>query len=145
MKDYLKKAWELKEQNTDLNHLMISIREYLLSHFQELDRKYQANSILESRFTPPEIAFVIGMNTCGSKVNIATEMLRHLGYKVKKVHGSIPNSKDHAWIKVQDPLDDVWKNFDLTREDCQVTSEHELIAECDEWIDIKEKIIEAIQ
>ncbi len=142
--DYLKKAENLKNQNLNLEDLILAIREYLVSHFDNLGKSYQAKSILESRFTPSEIAFNVGMNSCGSKTNIATDMLRHIGYEVKKIHGSIPDSPDHAWVKVEDPVDNIWKSFDITKSDCKVTSGHKIIAEAYDWADIKDSIQKAL-
>lgn len=142
--EYLKKAEDLKNKGLNLEKLILAIREYLVFHFENLGKTYQANSILESRFTPGEIAFNIGLNSCGSKTNIATEMLRHIGYEVKKVHGSIPESVDHAWVNVKDPVDGIWKCFDITKLDCKVTTDHKIIAECNEWSDIKGLIEQAL-
>lgn len=138
--EYLKKAQDLNNLNLSLENLILAIREYLIYHFENLGKTYHANSILESRFTPAEIAFDIGMNSCGSKTNIATEMLRHVGFEVKKIHGSIPESADHAWISVKDPINSVWKSFDITKPDCKVTKDHKSIAECQEWQEINDFI-----
>lgn len=143
--EYINKAEELKNQKFDIEKLVSTVREYLVSHFENLGRSYKANSILESRFTPPEIVFNIGMNSCGSKTNIAAQMLRHIGFDVKKIHGSIPESLDHSWIKVKDPIDNVWKSFDITKPDCIVTNNHKVIAECQDWSEINDVIQEAFR
>ncbi len=134
---YLKQAEKLKQENIGLKELILAIREYLNSHFDSLGRSYEAHSILESRFTPAEIAFNIGMSSCGSKTNIATEMLRHIGYEVKKVHGSNAQSSDHAWITVKDLGGNKWKQFDITQEDCEITNQHKMISICHDWGEIK--------
>lgn len=143
--EYINKADLLKNKNLSLEELVLDIREYLISHFENLGKSYSANSILESRFTPPDIAFNIGMSSCGSKTNIATEMLRHLGYQVKKVHGSIPESSDHAWIEVYNKSQNIWKSFDITKSDCKTTSNHIVIAKCNEWIEISKEIQSALK
>ncbi len=142
--DYLNKADELNSQHLSIDQLILAIREYLISHFENLGKSYKANSILESRYTPSGIAFNIGLNTCGSKVNIATDMLRHIGYDVKKIHGTIPNSPDHAWLKVKDRDINIWKSYDLTISDCNITKDHKVIAECWEWTEINNMIQDAV-
>ena len=105
--------------------------------------RYKPKSILESRFTPSSIAYKIGMISCGSLTNILTDMLRHLGYEVKKVHGSTPRSSDHTWVKVKDGGSGEWVPFDITQKDCQVTPDHKEIAQCNEWDEIEDEIIKA--
>lgn len=141
--DYIKHAVKLKSQHLGLSDLISEIQHYLIDHFKKLGKSYQAKNILESRFTPPDIAFNIGMSSCGSKTNISTEMLRYIGYEVKKVHGSIPNSVDHSWIKVKDPANNHWQFFDITKLNCMITTKHKAIAECHDWFEIKTIIQEA--
>jgi hypothetical protein len=140
--EYLQKAEQLFSKTKDLKELVCMMQEYLGEYFNRAPQTYQPKSILESRFTPPSIAFRVFMTSCGSKTNIVTSMLRHLGYEVKKVHGSIPESADHAWLQVQKD-DGNWQAFDPTRPNCEVTPKHKVIAVCDEWEDLSDEISQA--
>lgn len=142
MKEYLTEAEKLSRKAASLPELVYLLKNYLDTHFSNLEHNYKTRSLLESRFTPPEIAFNIGMKSCGSLVNIVTDMLRHVGYKVKKIHGSIPKSKDHAWIRVKNPESKEWQDFDLTNKNLDITPEYTEIVACDDWNDLEEYILQ---
>lgn len=141
--EYLNKANNLAKKTDTLNDLVINIQRYLNNHFSGKKNRYRARSILESRFVPSKIAFSIGMQSCGSLTNIAVDMLRHLGYTVKKIHGSIPQSTDHSWIKVMSPKNNEWEAYDITQKDCKISGNHKEIAECNDWSEIAEQLIKA--
>ena len=105
---YIQRVRELYAQNPDIDDLIPSIKAYLFSHFDSMGQTQGPSSILESRFIPPEEAFEKGMRSCGTVVNIASDMLREVDYEVKKVHGSVPQSRDHAWMKVRRPGEKLW-------------------------------------
>lgn len=142
---YILQADELYEKNPSLEKLIPAIMEYLDAYYKQLKNRAKPQSIVESRLTSPKVAFEKGMWSCGIHVNIVTEMLRHLGFEVKKIHGSVPDSIDHAWIKAKDPKTGAWEEFDFSYPDCKVTPEHKIIAECDEWSEIDDKIKKAHQ
>ncbi|MFC1700399.1 transglutaminase domain-containing protein [Patescibacteria group bacterium] len=142
-KPYLKDSKKISNDSNSLGDLVVGIQIYINNHYGNSEKTYSPQSIIESRFTPPEVAFNIPMTSCGSMVNIATEMLRHLGYEVKKIHGSVPESSDHAWIKVRNKETQEWVPFDITKKDCDVTEEHKEIAECAEWEEISDLIAKA--
>ena len=138
---YIKKAESLAKQNLSTSEVVKQISGYLNDYFQSSGKIYKPKSLMESRFTPPEIAFEIKMKSCGSTVNIAVEMLRHIGYKVKKIHGSVPESPDHAWIKIND--EGTWHEYDLMRRGNKISEDHKKTSECDDWEDIKEDLLAA--
>jgi hypothetical protein len=140
--EYLQQAEQLASKVNSLEELVSAMREYLRKHLQSTSQTYSPKSILESRFTPAPVAFKISMSSCGSKTNIITDMLRHVGYEVKKIHGSIPESKDHAWLQVRNASGE-WQEFDVTRPDCAVTPDHRTIVVCDEWDELFEEIAKA--
>jgi len=144
-KPYIKKVEDFAQESNNLPDLLGRMRRYLDEHFDSFDKEEVPyfESILESRFLPAEHEFDNGMRSCGSKTNISAEMLRHLGYEVKKVHGSVPKSIHHAWISIKNPESDEWKQYDLTQKNNEVTSEHNVIAICDEWEEIKDVLKEA--
>jgi hypothetical protein len=142
-KEYLTESIKISKNVSDLSSTVIEIKNYLNKYFRNNKISYKPHSIIESRFIPTEVAFFIGMQSCGSITNIVTDMLRHLGYEVKKVHGSIPQSADHSWIKVRNQETDIWESYDMTQRDCKVSASHTEIAECDEWIDIADEIVKS--
>jgi len=138
--DYLKKAKSVKNKGFSPTELITNFRNYLNNYFKHSGKIYRPKSILESRFTPAKVAFKVNMSSCGSQVNIITEMLRHIGYDVKKVHGSTPQSRDHAWLRMRENAYSSWKDFDPTQKDCLITPEHKEIAICNEWIELADEI-----
>ena len=137
---YFSSAEELVTEANDMDTFVLSVGKYLRDHFNSFESVKNPNSILESRFTPPDEAFDQGLKSCGTRTNIAAEMLRHVGYEVEKVHGSIPQSPDHAWIAVKLPEGDSWKEYDLTKENGEITADHKEIARCQDWEDIRDII-----
>lgn len=140
MKPYLEYAETLINNTGEVIKIAENIQKYINKNL--VSEVYHPSSILESRFTPGEIAFALKMRSCGAVTNIATEMLRHIGYTVKKVHGSTPVSVDHAWIKVEDS-DKIWVSLDLSQEEMTNLKGYVVIAECGEWEEINDIILKA--
>lgn len=139
MKPYLKYAETLKTYTPNVIEIAYKIQRYIDKNL--VSEIYHPCSILESRFTPSVIAFALKMRSCGAVTNIATDMFRHLGYKVKKVHGTTPASIDHAWIKVEDK-NKKWISLDLSQEDMTDLKDHVEIADCSEWQEINDILLE---
>ncbi|XKT75327.1 MAG: transglutaminase domain-containing protein [Patescibacteria group bacterium UBA2103] len=104
--------------------------------------KIEPKSILESRFTTPQDAFIKKMVSCGSVANIVAEVLRRSGYEVKLVHGAHIKTPTHAWISVYDPETLVWKDFDVSQENMTDFSQHTKIKEVHSWEDMREELEE---
>ncbi|OGC80520.1 hypothetical protein A3K01_01640 [candidate division WWE3 bacterium RIFOXYD1_FULL_43_17] len=138
MKTYLEYAETLKTEGSDVIEIAKKIQAYINKNL--VSEVYHPCSILESRFTPGEIAFALKMRSCGAVTNIASEMLRHIGYKVKKVHGTTPASPDHAWIKVEDS-NKKWVSLDLSQEEMTDLKSHVEIADCAEWEEINDILL----
>jgi hypothetical protein len=130
----------LRKENPSTKELVIAIGNFIISHAKSLPKQYEPKSIIESRFTSAEEAFEKGMLSCGAMANVSTAMLKHLGYKVKLIHGECEESVDHAWISVLDPEKDEWIQYDLTRPDGIVPPGNIVKEEVDSWDEIRDQI-----
>lgn len=139
MSPYLEYADNLKAENFDVIEVANKIQSYINKNL--VSETYRPCSILESRFTPSEMSFALKMESCGAVTNIATDMFRHLGYKVKKVHGTTPTSNDHAWIKIECKNEE-WLSLDLSQEEITNLKNHVEIADCYEWEEINDILLE---
>lgn len=137
-----KTAELLRKENKNTKDLVLAIGKFIKNHARSLPKQYKAKSIIESRFTPAEEAFKKGMLSCGAITNISTAMLRHLGFKVRLIHGEHEKSVDHAWISVCGPDTNLWTEYDLTRDDGIIPSTHKKKQEVDSWEEIKDQIQE---
>ncbi len=133
-------ADRLKSEYANLDDLVVAIGKFIREHADTVSNSTQPQSIIESRFTPAEEAYRKGMMGCGVMANISAEMLRHLGYEIKFIHGECEQSVDHAWISVLDPKDGTWKEYDLTRVDASIPKTHIKKMEVSSWEDIKDQI-----
>jgi len=131
----------LRKENKTTKDIVLAIGKFIIKHSRTVPEPYQPKSILESRFTPAEEAFSKGMKSCGAITNISAEMLRHVGFEVKLVHGESEKSYNHAWISVRDPDTDSWVEFDLTRNDRDLPPAHKKKIEVNSWEEIREQII----
>lgn len=129
---------DLRRRNLDTQSLLQAIQDNIVSHSQNMRHPYVAENILESRFTLPEEAYKKGMTSCGAMANIGAFILRNLGHEVKLVHGSIPTSKDHAWLKVKEGGD--WKEYDLTNGGNLPREGRIIKNECGNWEEIRDVI-----
>lgn len=134
-------ADHITEIHKELPEIIQAIQKGILDHARLLQERYEPKSIVESRFTPAEEAFKKGILSCGAMANMATAILRYLGYEVKLVHGESEESVDHAWISVHDQITDSWDQYDLTREVLDVPPTHVVKKEVDSWDDIKDEIV----
>lgn len=137
---YIKKAEMFHKKHADVTKFLLVARDYVVNHANKETKEYKPKSILESRFTSVEEAFDKGMLSCGAITNILASMLRHVGYKVKLIHGEIPKSIDHAWLAVYNNKSKKWEEFDLTNKSGNVTSKHKKKLECQDWEEIREQI-----
>ena len=133
-------AEDLRKKNLDTQALLQAIQDTVVEHSWGMEHPYEAKSILESRFTSSEEAYKKGMISCGAMTNIGAVILRDLGYAVRLVHGSIPTSKDHAWLKVKEG--EVWKEYDLTNGGNLPREGRIIKNECSSWEEIR-NVIEA--
>lgn len=133
-------AIEIGNKHKNLPDIMLAIQESINDHRKSLPSTYQPKSIIESRFTSAEEAYSKRMKSCGATVNISAEILRHLGFKVKLIHGECEESVDHAWIKVLNSATGEWEQYDLTRENMDITSGHIIKNEVDSWEEIRDQI-----
>jgi tryptophan 2,3-dioxygenase len=135
-------AEQLQGVYKTLPELIVAIRKFLISHAERIpeDKQRQPKSIIESRFTPAEEAFAVGMISCGAMANMATAILRHLGYEVKLVHGESEDSVDHAWIAVRRPPEEKWVQYDLTQEYIDIPDTHREKRIVNDWSEIREQI-----
>lgn len=134
-------ADKLGKQHKNIKDMILAIREEIVNHSDSVGVSYRPKTIMESRFTPAQEAFDRGMLSCGAMVNISTEILRHLGYKVKLIHGESSESVDHAWISVFDPETDSWIPYDVTKKDAVVPDTNIPKIEVDSWEKIRDQII----
>jgi hypothetical protein len=132
----------LREENKTTKELVLAIGNFIVRHAKSLPEKYEAKSILESRFTPAEEAFEKGLLSCGAIANMSASVLRHLGFEVKLIYGESEDSVDHAWISVLEPESNEWVQYDLTRGDGVVLPTNVMKGETDSWESIKDKILE---
>ena len=136
-----KAAKNFRKRFSNTHDLALATGRYLVEHAQKLPKQYEPKSILESRFTPPAEAFRRGMLSCGAIANIAAEMLRFVGIKVKLIHGESAESVDHAWISAYCPENKKWVEYDLTRENGKVPLTHKKKIECNNWQEIRKQIL----
>lgn len=134
-------AERLEEEHKNIKELVVATGKFIRDHARSLPERYKPKSIIESRFTPAEEAFQKGMTSCGAMANISAEMLRHLGFKVKLVHGESKESVDHAWISIYNPNTNSWKEYDLTRKNADIPPTHIKKGEVESWEDIRDQII----
>ncbi len=137
-----KTAEFLRRENKNTKELVLAIGKFIKDRARSLPKQYKPKSILESRFTPAEEAFEKGMTSCGAITNISVAMLRHLGFKVKLIHGENKKSVDHAWISIYDPDKDLWTEYDLTEKNGTISPDHKKKLEVDSWEEIRDEIIE---
>lgn len=134
-------ADRLKGEHLHIDDLVLSIGKFIHEHARSIPDRIQPQSIIESRFTSAQDAYDKGMMSCGSITNISAEMLKHLGYEVKLIHGECEKSVDHAWISVLNPEDTTWKEYDLTRADGSIPETHVKKQEISSWGDMKDQIL----
>jgi hypothetical protein len=132
-------AFQNESKTTD--ELVHKINIYIHDHANSLPEKYNPKSIIESRFTQAEEAFEKGIVSCGAMANISATMLRHLGFKVKLIHGECDSSVDHAWISLQDNETGSWKEYDLTSKNEELRPGHKVKATVDSWEEIRDQIV----
>ena len=130
----------MQEAHKDVGALVQEIARLVWRNADKIRKPHIALGIAESRFMPPEEAFAKGMVTCGSLSNIAALMLRHIGYRVKLVHGECKESKNHAWISVFEPEKNSWVEYDLAFPNAELTPFHKKKAEVDSWEEIRDLI-----
>ncbi len=136
-------AKELHEDAQSFEELIIKIRDVVHDNINNHPNTPYPKTLLESRFSPVDEQYSEGVGSCGAEVNIETDMLRSLGFKVKKVHGSIEGlTQAHAWFKVWSDSLQEWVPYDLTQKTMRPREKHHEIAVCDEWDEIKGLIIE---
>lgn len=135
-------AESMQKEHSDIPGLLFAFRKFIFDHANHVppEKHREPQSIIESRFTSPDEAFEAGMHSCGAVSNITAAMLRHLGYKVKFVHGETDDSVDHAWISVWLPEQERWAEYDLTRQNLDVPETHDKKSEVDSWDEIKNQI-----
>lgn len=133
-------AIEIGSKHKNLPDIVLAIQEGINDRRKSLSSTYQPKSIIESRFTSADEAYSKGMKSCGATVNISAEILRHLGFEVKLIHVECEDSVDHAWIKVLNPETGEWEEYDLTRENMDVTPSHIIKNEVDSWEEIRDQI-----
>jgi hypothetical protein len=131
----------LQTQNKTTKDLVLAIQKFVIGHAHSLSERFEPKSIIESRFTQATEAFQKGMTSCGAMANILAEMLRHIGFKVRLIHGECAESVDHAWISVYEPESDLWVEYDPTRKDGDVPATHQKKREVDSWEEIKDQIV----
>jgi len=136
----LKSAESLRAQSKDTEEFVRAIGKFIRRHADTVPNPYVPATIVESRFMPTDEAFKKGVLTCGSLSNISAEMLRHVGYKVKLVHGECEQSVDHAWISVFVPEKSAWVEYDLAFKDATITPFHIKKAEVDSWEEIRGQV-----
>lgn len=133
-------ADRLRGEYSKFGDLIVAIGRFIHEHARSVPNRKKIQSIIESRFTPAEEAYEKGMMSCGVVTNISSEMLKHLGYKVRFVHGECKQAVDHAWISILNPEDNTWREYDLTRADGSIPETHIKKQEVSSWEDIKEQI-----
>ncbi len=134
-------AERLKKEHQNFNELVVSIGNFIREHSRTIPNRKEAKSIIESRLTSPVVAFKTGLISCGTIASISAEMLRHLGYEVRLIHGESRESVDHAWISVYDPEQDIWKEFDLTLSDGIIPETHKKKLEIDSFEEIRDQLV----
>ncbi len=134
-------AQSLKKSSASLDALAHGIKRYIVDHANSLPEKHHPKSIIESRFTPAEEAFEKGLMSCGAMANIGAAMLRHVGFKVRLVHGEWEGSVDHAWISIYDETSGSWKEYDLTTFDEKMRPGHKKKKEVDSWEEIRDELV----
>ena len=135
-------AESLKARHSDVRDLVIGIQNFLRKRASSIpkEQRKQPETILESRLTSAEEAFQGGMLSCGTLATMSAEMLRHLGYEVRLVHGESAESVDHAWIEVKNPDSEQWEAYDLTRGEADVPDTHVKKREVQSWYEIRDQL-----
>jgi hypothetical protein len=137
---FIEKAEILHIKHVNTKEFLLAARDYIVDHANKKTKKYKPKSILESRFISADKAFDEGMLSCGAITNILASMLKHVGYKVKLIHGEIPKSVDHAWLAVYNSKNKKWEEFDLTNKSGNITPKHVKKLECQNWEEIRGQI-----
>lgn len=128
----------LRKENLSTPKLVQRIQDIIVDHHKQMKHPYKENDIIESRFTSPENAYRWGVVSCGAVTNIASLILRSLNHEVQLIHGSIPNSKTHAWFKVKEEND--WVEYVLTNTGCLPFEGRQIKSTCDNWEEIRSEI-----
>lgn len=138
--DLVELANRVKEQVEGLESRVLEVQRTIVEHALSLPERIEPQSILESRFMPVDEAFDKGTLSCGAMTNIGAEMLKTMGYEVRKVHGEDENSVDHAWLLVKEPGSGEWNSYDLTRKGAKVGEHHRVKKIVSDWGEIREEI-----
>jgi len=125
----------LGQKNLSTQKLVQTIQDNIIDHHDQMKNPYIEKDIIESRFISPEDAYKWGVVSCGAVTNIATFILRSLNYEVKLIHGSILNSKTHAWFEIKE--ENSWKEYDLTNNNCVPFEGRKIEAICNSWEEIR--------
>jgi transglutaminase-like putative cysteine protease len=131
----------IKERAEGLESRVLEVQRTIVEHALSLPERIEPQSILESRFMPVDEAFDKGALSCGAMTNIGAEMLKTMGYEVRKVHGEDENSVDHAWLLVKEPGSGEWNPYDLTRKGAKVGEYHRVKKIVSDWEEIREEIV----
>lgn len=103
-----------------------------------------AKSLIESRSTPASQLVEAPIASCGSQATLGAALLRAMGFAVKLVHGTHPQSTQHAWIEIYDQATSKWIGVDFTGygqgKYGQLTKDHQKEIICTDWYDIKETL-----
>lgn len=138
--DLIELANRVKERVEGLEGRVLEVQKIIVEHALSLPERIEPQSILESRFMPVDEAFDKGALSCGAMTNIGAEMLKTMGYEVKKVHGEDENSVDHAWLLVKEPGSGEWSPYDLTRKGAKVGEHHRVKKIVSDWEEIRGEI-----
>lgn len=130
----------IKVRAESLESRVLEVQRTIVEHALSLPERIEPQSILESRFMPVDEAFDKGALSCGAMTNIGAEMLKTMGYEVKKVHGEDENSVDHAWLLVKEPGSGEWNPYDLTRKGAKVGEHHRVKKIVSDWEEIRGEI-----
>jgi len=144
-----KELWEkIKDldKEKDLNIILLRIRQELFSFYG--DKRDEAKSFKDSRFTPLSEMINRGMATCGSVTKIIGIVLRKFGIPTKFIHGILESQRKsfikrvlqksrHAWLEIYVPKTKGWVPVDITRNDFSIYPDAEKIKEYHDWDELK--------
>ena len=129
-------------QEDNLMQCLLRIREDLYNLYG--NKKSNAKSLSDSRFTSLEGMIDRHLISCGSLTKIFGTALRSFNIPVKFIHGNLKRKKNfprrylHSWLKIYNPKENKWVAVDFTKGSLELPSHVADIKEYIDWEECKE-------
>jgi len=144
--EFWEKVKNINEEK-NLNLMLLRIKQELFSLYGE--KRDNAKSFKDSRFTSLKEMLERKMATCGSVTKIIGIVLRKFGIPTKFIHGILRSQRKsfikrvllknrHAWLEIYNIKTKEWLPIDVTRNDFSLYPDVEKIKEYHDWDELKE-------